>query len=122
VPCDCELDLTRRLVKAWAWGTVTYAEGMATRKKFVEDPNFRPDFNQVYDGRGVTRLDIQAAEIGLLAADHVFGPGSRRAFIAPRSDTFGFARTFQLYRQLNHGKEQIKLFHSLEGAEAWLDG
>ena len=120
MPCDCELDLGRRLVRACAWGTVTYDEVMATRRKFTSDPNFKPDFNQIYDGRGVTRINITASEIGLLAMDDVFGPTSRRALIAPRSDTFAFGRTFHLYRQINAGKEQIKIVHSLEEAEAWL--
>ena len=120
MPCDCELDLERRLVRACAWGNVTYDEVIAVRKKFTSDPNFKPDFNQIYDGRGVTRINITASEIGLLAMDDVFGPTSRRALIAPRSDTFGFGRTFQLYRQINAGKEQIKIFHTMEEAEAWL--
>ncbi len=122
MPCDCELDLTQRLVKAWAWGTVTHAEAMATRLKFSTNPDFRPDFNQVYDCLGVTLVSVNTIEIGLLARDHVFGLGSRRAFIGPRTDTFGFLRTFQLYRQINGAKEQIRLFPTMEAAEAWIAG
>lgn len=120
MPCDCELDLERRWVRCRAWGIVTYDEAIATRRKFTTDPNFSPDFNQIYDGRDVTRLAITASEIGLLACDDVFGPGSRRAMVAPRTDTYGFGRTFQLYRQINAGKEQIRLFRTIEEAEAWL--
>jgi hypothetical protein len=122
VPCDCELDLTRRLVNAFAWGTITYDEAVATRLKFTTHPSFKPDFDQIYDIRGVTRLNITAAQLQTLAASHLFGRGSRRAFVAPRSVTFSFARTFQLYRQFHRGEEQIKLFHSLEDAEAWIAG
>jgi hypothetical protein len=111
----------RRWVRCRAWGIVTYEEGIATRRKFTSDPNFRPDFYQIYDARDVTRLAITASEIGLLARDDVFGPGSRRALVAPRTDTYGFGRTFQLYRQINRGKEQIRLFRSMEEAEAWLN-
>jgi hypothetical protein len=120
MPCDCELDLEQRLVRACAWGTVTFDEAIAARRKFTTDPNFKPDFNQIYDVRGVTRINIVASEIGLMAMDDVFGPNSRRALVAPRSDTYGFGRTFQLYRQINAGKEQIKIFLSIEDAEAWL--
>jgi hypothetical protein len=121
MPCECELDLVKRWVRCRAWGIVTYDEGIAARRKFTSDPNFSPDFNQIYDAREVTRLAITAAEIGVLARDDVFGPGSRRAMVAPRTDTYSFGRTFQLYRQINAGKEQIKLFRTIEEAEAWLD-
>ena len=52
MPCDCELDLERRWVRARAWGVVTYADALAGRKKFIERPRFSPDFRQLYDGRG----------------------------------------------------------------------
>jgi len=122
MPCDCELDPVRRWVRCRAWGVVTYNEGIATRCKFTSDPNFSPDFNQLYDFSDATRIGLTASEIGLLARDDVFGSGSRRAMVAPRTDTYGFGRTFQLYRQINAGKEQIKLFRTLEEAEAWLAG
>jgi hypothetical protein len=120
MPCDCELDLDRRWVRCRAWGAVTYDEAMATRHKFTSDPNFEPTFYQIYDATQVTRLTFTAVEIGLLAKDRVFAPGARQALVAPRSDTYGFGRTFQLYRQINGGKEQIKLFRSVQDAEAWL--
>jgi hypothetical protein len=122
MPCDCELDLTRQLVKAWAWGTVTHAEATANRLKFSTHPEFRPDFNQIYDTLGVTGIAVSTIELGLLARDNVFGLGSRRAFIGPRIDTVGFLRTFQLYRQINGAKEQIRLFSTMEAAEAWIAG
>ncbi len=122
MPIDYELDLQRRWIRSRAWGTVTFEEGMTHRRNFTCDPNFAPDFHQIIDGTGVTRLVVTASEIGLLARDTIFSPNSRRAFVAPRSDTYGFARTFQLYRQINAGKDQIRLFRTVEEAEAWLSG
>lgn len=121
MPCDYELDLQRRWIRCRAWGTVTFAEGIENRRRFTSDPNFSPDFHQIYDGSDVTRLIITASETGLLALDTIFSPKSRRAFVAPRSDTYSFARTFQLYRQINAGKDQIRLFRTIEDAEAWLE-
>ena len=122
MPCDCELDLERRWVRARAWGAVTYDEVMATRRKFTSDPEFTPYFCQLYDGRDVTRLALTASQVGELARATLFGPGSRRAFVAPTRETYGVVRLFKIYREINAGREKIDLFRSIEEAEAWLAG
>jgi hypothetical protein len=120
--CDCELDLARRWVMVRASGLLTYDEIMATRRKFTSDPNFRPDFYQLYDVRKVTRVALTASQVGALAEAPIFHPSSRRACVTTNGETYGIARMFQIYRELNAGKEQIKLFISVEEAEAWLAG
>lgn len=120
MPCDSELDLERRWVRVRAWGVLTYEEIVASRRKFVSDPNFSPDFSQLADGREVTRVIVAASEVGELAGDGIFGPRSRRAFVAPRGDTFDLTRMYQIYRQVNGGAEQIRQFRTMEEAEAWL--
>ena len=120
MPCDCELDLERRWVRARAWGVVTYADVMANRKKFMSLPGFEPDFCQLYDGREATRLALTASEVGQLAMDRVFAPATRRAFVTPNREADELMRLFQIYRSVNAGKEQIKLFRTIEEAEAWL--
>jgi hypothetical protein len=120
MPCDCELDLERRWVRARAWGVVTYAEILATRKKFLSDPDFRLDFFQLYDGRKVTKLALTASEVGQLAMNPLFGPGARRAYVTPSRETDELLRLYGIYRAVNAGKEQIRLFRTLEEAEAWL--
>jgi hypothetical protein len=122
MPCDFELDLARRWVRCRAWGIVTYDEAMATRRKFTSDPNFASDFSQIYDGREVTRLTFSGAEVGLLARDGVFDPRSRRALVAPHRETYNFGRSFLLYHQINGNQQQIRLFRTIEEAEAWLAG
>jgi hypothetical protein len=93
---------------------------MTVRGKFASHPSFTPDFSQIYDGRDITRITLTASEVGALAKDALFGPGSRRAFVAPHSDTYGAVRTFKIYREINAGKEEIQIFRSIEDAEAWL--
>ena len=120
MPCDCELDLERRWVRGRAWGVVTYDDAMEARRKFANNPNFTPDFFQIYDGSEVTRIALTASEVGALAAADVFGAGSLRAFVAPRRDTYDLARMFHMYRRLNSGQERIRIFRSMPEAEAWL--
>jgi hypothetical protein len=122
MPCDCEIDLECRRVRCRAWGIVTYDEAIATRRKFTSDPNFSPSFSQIYDAREVTRIAISGAEIGLLAREAIFEPGAPRALVAPHSETYAFGRSFLLYHQVNANKQQIRLFRTIEEAEAWLNG
>jgi hypothetical protein len=95
---------------------------MATRRKFAGDPNFKPDFFQLYDVRDVTRASLTASEVIELAKTPIFAPDARRACITTNGETYGIARMFQIYRELNGGNEQIRLFRSIEAAEAWLAG
>ena len=122
MPSDCELDLERRWVKITASGVLTYDEMVATRQKFTSDPNFKPDFYQIYDVRAVIRTTLTASQVGELAKPRIFSSSSRRAVVAPGGETYGVARMFQIYRGLNHGEEEIKVFRSIEDAEAWLLG
>ena len=107
-------------MRARAWGVVTYDEAMENRKKFMSLPGFEPHFWQLYDGREVTRLAMTASEIGQLAMDTVFAASTRRAFVTPSREADELMRLFKMYRSVNAGKEQIKLFRTLEEAEAWL--
>jgi hypothetical protein len=122
MPCDCELDLSRRWVKVRASGLLTYAEVMTARLKFTGHPHFMPDFFQLYDVREVTRASLTASEVIELAKAPIFAPTARRACVTTNGETYGIARMFQIYRSVNDGKEQIRLFRSIEAAEAWLDG
>jgi len=122
MPCDCELDLKLRWVKVRASGVLTLDEMIAARREFSSDPNFAPDFYQLYDVRAVARTTLTASEVGKLANATLFSPQSRRAVVAPGGETYGLARLFQIYRELNAGREPIKVFRSVEEAEAWLAG
>ena len=121
MPCDCELDLARRWVRLRAWGVVTYDEVVASRRKFTTDPNFTPDFSELADAREVTRIAITTAQVGELAAAHIFGPRSRHAIVAPGRETYNTTRRYQIFREINGSEEQIRQFRSIEEAEAWLN-
>ena len=122
MPCESELDLARRWVKIRAWGLLTFDEIMAARRKFTTDPNFKADFFQLYDVREVTHAPLTATEVMELAKAALFAPSSRRAFVATTAEADGILKIFQIFREVNFGKEQIRQFRSIEDAEAWLAG
>jgi hypothetical protein len=55
-----------------------------------------------------------------VARRHLFGPGARRAIVAPDLAVFGLARMFESHRDAGGDEEQIRVFKSLEDAWAWL--
>ena len=48
-----------------------------------------------------------------------FAPGRAGALEAAR-ETYELLRLYGIYRAVNAGKEQIRLFRTMEEAEAWL--
>ncbi len=88
----------------------------------IKDPAFRSDLWQLIDLRAVTTLALTAAEIRDLTTKSDFAPESRRAMLLPanRGVLFGMARMFQTYREVRSGREQVRMFDSLEDAMAWL--
>ena len=120
MPCEYQIDGERRLVKVRAWGVFTHSEVMETRAKFTADPSFCRDFFQLYDMREVTDVPTSSDSVRELAIDHVFGPGSRRAVVATHPVAYGYSRMFATYREINGGKEEIRVFHTIGEAEGWL--
>jgi hypothetical protein len=120
MPCEYEIDLTRRLVRTRAWCVLTHAEVAAVRLRYTNDPAFRPDFSQLYDFRDVTKLSMTGGEIRELAGHSPFARGVRRAAIAPQTAVFGALRMFATLHEAGGGQDQIEVFRSLAEANAWL--
>jgi hypothetical protein len=121
MPCDYEIDLANRVVRARAWGVLTCAEAAATRTRFAGDPAFRPDFSQLYDFREVTRVDMTGEEIRDFARFSPFAPGARRAAVATQSAVYGVLRMLGIQREVSGGQDEIRIFKSLEDAVKWLE-
>jgi hypothetical protein len=102
------------------WDCVTCAEILAHRTQLVRDPDFDPNFNQLVDGRAVTRLDITMDDAKQIASSTPFSTESRRAFVASNLLVLGFARLMETYSKLVKGREQIRVFHNLPSALKWL--
>jgi hypothetical protein len=99
---------------------VTCAEILAHRDQLVNDPRFRPEFDQLVDGRAVTALDITLDEANTIASGSPFSRESRRAFVASNLLILGFARLMETYSRRSEGREQVRVFHSLPPALKWL--
>jgi hypothetical protein len=93
------IDVERQLVYSRGWGDVTDADLLDHQQRLAQNPRFHSDCSQLWD---------------------FLGPSSRRAIVVQGSASFGLARLFENYRDLAGGKDQIRVFMSLESARAWL--
>jgi hypothetical protein len=120
MPWNYEIDINHRLIRARAWGVLTHEEITALRLRYTGDPEFQPDFSQLFDLREVTTVSATLDELQEVAGFSVFSPGVRRAFVATNPVPYAFSRMYEAYREFNGGQEQIEVFRSIEEAEKWL--
>ena len=120
MPCDYAIDVERGLVRTRLWGSVTQGDVLDLRERMTVDPAFSPRLSILIDMREVERLTLTTADVQALARTSTLGQGARRAVVACSPSSFGVARMFQSYRELNEGLEETAVFETMEAAEAWL--
>jgi hypothetical protein len=115
-----QIDVARQLVISTASGVVTAEEILNHQRQLQNDPAFEPQFSQLVDLTPATKTAIHAADVRLFAARTIFGPQSRRAFVAGGPVAFGLARMFELMRDKS-GDQGIRVFQSHDEALRWLN-
>jgi hypothetical protein len=120
MPCDYAIDVERGLVQTRLWGSVTPADLLDVRDRMAVDPAYGPHLSILIDMREVERFALTTGDVQVLARTSKFGQGSRRAFVASSPSSFGLARMFQSYREINDGLEETAVFETMEAAEVWL--
>jgi hypothetical protein len=121
MPADYTIDAARQFVYSRGWGVLTDEDLLDHQQRLALDPRFHSHFCQLIDFLGVTSVDaVTANGVRAVARRHLYGPGARRAIVAPDLALFGLARMFESHRDAGGGEEQIRVFKSLGDAWAWL--
>lgn len=121
MPYEYVIDPEHRLVRSRAWGHVTGAELLDQQRRLWRDQQFSGDLSQLIDARDVTNtIDITAGVIESIARQTRYGPGSRRAIVAPVASTYGVARMYQSHCESSGSAATIRVFRTLEDALNWL--
>lgn len=118
--CHYIIDKSRRLVISTASDCVTFAELQSHQDELLRDPDFKPEFNQLFDGTRATSLAVSIEQARALAKRAVFSSTSRRAFVAPSPAMFGMARVFESYHGMSDVPSHICVFYDLSEARKWL--
>lgn len=123
MPCGYTIDSASRLVRSVAHGLLTYPELKEHQTSLMKDPNFDPTFNQLWDFTLVTNTPVTQEQVRELAIPSFFSPGSRRALIAPKVPViFGMLRMWEIYVEIQTGREQTRIFSDIEAGLKWIEG
>ena len=117
MPVEHRFDLAQRIVFCRAWGALTDHDLQTYQAAVSADPSFDPDLGQLYDGTGITDLQITSAALVLLLKQTRFAATARRAFVVASDVTFGMARMYSL---LSGHESTIRVFRDRESAIEWL--
>ena len=115
---DYRIDTERRMVYSVAGHTVQLEHALDHQSRLQDDPDFRPDFDQLCDLSEIVDFEICGAGIRELATADFFTSESKRAFVATRDVVYGSLRMFQMLR--GSAPEQIGVFREMEEARFWL--
>src|SRR5437660_8633707 len=118
MPASYRIDRDRGIVYSVATGVLTDDDLIAHQQRLAQDPDFKADFRQLFDTRGVTQVEVTPGALRHRADANPFGHGARRAVIAPGDVAFGLARLFQLTANARGHLDELHVFRSSEEARA----
>jgi hypothetical protein len=119
MPTFYKIDRKRRLVITTGFGFVTKEEVLALQDRMSSDTEFDPSFSQVADFAKLTNTDVGMADVRMFAQRDTFSDLSRRAIIVKGDVAYGFAKIFELWRQLA-GASEIRVFRTSHEAFEWI--
>src|SRR6187401_890264 len=112
MPADFFIDRQRGIVFSKATGALGLPEVLDHMDRLQGNPDFHPEFNQLFDFREVKSVNLSYEEVKRLAQRTIFSAHSRRAFVVVGDLSFGFGRVFETYREL-HGESGITIFKEM---------
>jgi hypothetical protein len=117
---EYRIDKKSRLVLSTGSGVFTMADALAAHQdKLLHDPDFAPDFCQLWDLSLVTEAQLTSDDLRRLARRSVFSPDSRRAVLVSSDLAFGLSRMFVIFRQML-GETGIRVFRDRGEALDWV--
>jgi len=117
MPISNHIDVARGTVSSTFSGAVTVEEVRALAEALRDDPDFRPDLNQMIDLRA-TEVAISTDDIKGLARISPFGEGSRRALVVASDVLFGLSRICEIWGE--ESGAEVDVFKDYQEAMAWL--
>jgi hypothetical protein len=119
MPISYRIDTERHLIHIRAWANVTRFELNAHHEKLSSDPEFKIEYDQLWDASDLQIADLSMRDIRQVA----FFPWSSRvpciAIVVSSSYVFEIAREFSTFAELT--SRSIRIFRDLQDAQDWLE-
>jgi hypothetical protein len=116
---EVHIDAERRVVFLKESGLVTFGSCLEILTRLARTPEFHPEFDQIFDYRPVSAMNLSAAEIRELAARSVTHCRGRLAVVVATSEQYGVSRMLAAHRDLGGGADTLVVWKMPE-ALAWL--
>ncbi len=120
MPARHAIDQAHAIVTSTGWGVLTRQDLIDQTQRVLADPEFNPNYRQLWDLSAVTEFTTSFADMMTLAEVDVFAPTARRAVFAPNNAIFGIARMFEMLREA-HGEKGIRVFRDRASAMRWIE-
>jgi hypothetical protein len=112
------IDKADRLITATGVGDVSFQDYRGVLAVMIEDPEFDPDFDRLWDMReGHPTLSGDEVRGIAKVVSKVVG-GRRAAIVAPGDVAYGLARMYSVF--LEDAGIDVQPFRTLDEATAWL--
>ena len=119
MPADFSIDVKHRMVFSKATGVLTVGNVLDHMDRLIHHPDFLPAFNQIFDMREVTEIEMSNEDIKRLAGPNIFATESHRALLVTPGLQFGLGRMFATYRELA-GETGIRILTDEKEARSWV--
>jgi len=118
MPIKYRIEVSLRTVFTTPFGAYTDQDARQHVEDLRNEPDFEADFDQLFDARGVTSVELTGACVREIASIRMFGEGSRRAFATGTDVAFGLTRMFEMLR--DDSPDEIRIFRNIDDARRWL--
>jgi len=96
MPAVLKIDPELKIVISTFRGEVTDDDVVRHSAAIVGDPAFDPEFSEIVDFSGVTRLAVSEGMLaGMAGSQSIFSRASMHVVVAPADLAFGLARRYQ---------------------------
>ena len=118
MPAEYKIDTLSGVVFSLAHGILTDHDAFSHQNKLRKDPDFNPSFSQLFDFVNVGQVLLSTEAIHHLAERNPFGPGSKRAFVAPSDLMYGLSRMFEVL--ITDHQNELSVFRDMQEAHLHL--
>ena len=118
MPVTYHIDKATNILFAKASGELTAEDIQVFRRAAVEDPDFDPHLDTIFDFLDITGLQLSGDEVRELTHSAIFHERSRRALVVPSKVMFGVSRMYSLY--IRAESDVMKVFYDMKDARRWL--
>ncbi len=118
MPVSYRIDKSKKIVFADATNELTSEDIRTYRRSVLDDPDFDPHFDHLFNFNGVTEVRMIGDEVRTLAEDTIFHKHARKAHVVPNEVMFGISRMFSLY--LSSEPDELQVFRDVDEARRWL--